>query len=226
MMSKRTRTAFEKDLLELRTMILEMGARVDEALERAMEALDTTDVEKARRVIEGDELVNEQRFDVEEAALALIARQQPAAKDLREIISALSIVLDLERIGDYAAGIANTVVLLSDGDEIIPPPEGLWRIHDLGRSMLKEAMVAYERDDAVAAEKLAARDDVIDELYRALFKELLQVMAQEPEHTERALYLLFAGHNLERVADRVTNIAERVVFTKSGEMEELNVDLE
>lgn len=226
MMSKRTRTAFEKDLLELRTMILEMGARVDDALERAMEALDTTDVEKARRVIEGDELVNEQRFDVEEAALALIARQQPAAKDLREIISALSIVLDLERIGDYAAGIANTVVLLSDGDEIIPPPEGLWRIHDLGRSMLKEAMVAYERDDAVAAEKLAARDDVIDELYRALFKELLQVMAQEPEHTERALYLLFAGHNLERVADRVTNIAERVVFTKSGEMEELNVDLE
>lgn len=225
-MSRRTRTAFEEDLLKLREMILQMGERVDEALERAMKALDMTDVEQARRVIEDDEIVNEQRFAVEEAALALIARQQPAAKDLREIISALSIVLDLERIGDYAAGIANTVVLLSDGDESIPPPEGLWRIHDLARSMLKEAMVAYKQDDAAAAEELAARDDVIDELYRALFKELLQVMAQQPEHTERALYLLFAGHNLERVADRVTNVAERVVFTKSGEMEELNVDLE
>ncbi len=225
-MSRRMRTAFEKDLLQLKEMILQMGSQVDNALQRAMEALDAKDVEKARRVIEGDESINDQRFDVEEAALALIARQQPAAKDLREIISAMNVVLDLERIGDYAAGIAKTVLLLNDGDDSLAPPEGLWRMHDSARAMLSEAMRAYELDDASRAEELAARDDVIDRQYQGLFKELLEIMARAPEHTERALYLLFAGHNLERVADRVTNVAERVVFTKSGEMEELNVDID
>lgn len=220
------RRAFEQDLDELRAMILRMGQRVERAVEEAMQALDENDVTKARRVIEGDEEVNELRFAIEEMALATIARQQPAAKDLRIIVSVMNIVLDLERMGDHAAGIAKTVLRMAGEEHSLQPPESLWRIHDLAREMLNEVLQIYQESDPIRARKLAQRDDQIDDQYRELFRELLEVMAEEPAHAERGLYLLFAGHNLERIADRVTNVAERVVFTQSGEMEELNVDLE
>lgn len=225
-MSEQPRAAFEQELDELRAMILRMGTRVGRAVEQAMQALEGQDVELAQRIIDDDEETNELRFAIEEAALATIARQQPAAKDLRVIVAVMNIVLDLERVGDYAAGIAKTVLRMQDGEHSLPLPDGLRRMHDLAGGMLREGLRAYEASDSASARTLAARDDRIDQQYRDLFRELLQVMAEEPGQTERALYLLFAGHNLERIADRATNVAERVIFTQSGEMEELNVDLE
>lgn len=225
-MNPQMRSAFDEDLLELRELVLRMGARVDRAIERAMTSLQENDAELAQQVVDDDDVINELRFTIEENALLIIARQQPTATDLRVVVAAMNIVLDLERMGDHAAGIAKTVLRHSGEDRFLEPPAGLRRMYDLTRSMLREALLVYEHSDPERAKQLALRDDEIDQQYRQLFRELLGVMAEQPEQTERALYLLFSGHNLERIADRVTNVAERVVFTNSGEMEELNVDLE
>ena len=225
-MNPEIRTEFARELSDLRSLVLRMGEQVDAAVEEAMRALESVDPSRAQQVIDGDEDINEMRFDIEEMALSALARQQPAAKDLRVIVAALNIVLDLERMGDHAAGIAKTVLRVAGEDHILRPPQSLRRIHSLAASMLRDVLDAYRTSDPERARELAKRDDQIDDQYRQLFGELLQTMAEDPAHTERGLYLLFAGHNLERIADRVTNVAERVVFTQSGEMKELNVDLE
>lgn len=225
-MSRPMRTAFDEELRELRDLIVLMGARADRAIERAMTSLQENDAELAQQVVDDDDEINELRFTIEESALSIIARQQPTAKDLRVVVSAMNIVLDLERMGDHAAGIAKTVLRHAGEEHSLEPPAGLRRMYDLTRSMLREALLVYEHSDPERAKQLALRDDEIDQQYRQLFRELLGVMAEQPGQTERALYLLFSGHNLERIADRVTNVAERVVFTNSGEMEELNVDIE
>lgn len=218
------RTAFDKELAAIQDMLLRMGGLVDRALLQAMDSLETLDERKARQVVAEDDQINELRFDIENACLASIARQQPAAGDLRRIVAAMSIVLDLERIGDYAAGIGKTVIRLKEEDAVLDPPPGLLRMYNLARTMLKDVLDQYAESDAERARAIAAKDDVIDEQYKALFRELLDQMVEHPDASERALYLLFTGHNLERIADRVTNIAERVVFMKSGYMEDLNVE--
>lgn len=225
-MKPQMRTEFERDLAELRSLILQMGERIVDAVEEAMRSLEANDLSRAQRVIDGDAEINDLRFQIEEMALAAIARQQPAAKDLRVIVAALNIVLDLERMGDHAAGIAKTVDRMAGEDHSLQPPASLRKIHAMALGMLQDVLQTYRKLDPQRAKELARRDDHIDDQYRQLFRELLQTMAEDPVHTERGLYLLFAGHNLERIADRVTNVAERVVFIKSGEMKELNVDLE
>jgi phosphate transport system protein len=191
---------------------------------RAFEALESLDEVKARQVVADDEEINALRYEVENACLAAIARQQPAAADLRRIVSAMNIVVNLERIGDYAAGIGKTVLRLKEDKAVLDPPPGLLRMYQLARRMLREVLEVYADGDADQARQIAAQDDLIDDQYKALFREILDVMGEKPEISERALYLLFAGHNLERISDRVTNIAERVVFLKSGQLEELNVE--
>jgi phosphate transport system protein len=218
------RSAFDKDLASIQDMLLRMGGLLDRALTRSMESLESMDEAKARQVVADDQAINDLRFDIEDSCLATIARQQPAAGDLRRLVSAMNIVLDLERIGDYAAGISKTVIRLKEEEAIIDPPPGLLHMYEMARSMLKGVLEVYAEGDAKRARKIAAKDDMIDEQYKALFRELLGQMGSQPNASERALYLLFAGHNLERIADRVTNIAERVVFMQSGEMEELNIE--
>ena len=165
--------------------------------------------------------MNRIRFEIEEACLEITATQQPAATDLRQVIAAMNIVVDLERMADHAAGVAKTVLRMG-AQPRAEPPAGLEAIAELTSSMLRQVLQVYAAGDVEAAYQVARMDNRIDQGYQALFRELLEEMARDPTHTTTALYLLFAGHNLERIADRVTNVAERVIFTASGEMRELN----
>jgi phosphate transport system protein len=223
-MVPQSRTELTKDIAAIQDMVLRMGGLLKRAMKRSIEAIQDLDEAKARQIVADDQALNDLRFEVETTAQASIARQQPMAGDLRQIVAAMNIVLDLERMGDHAAGIAKTVLRMSEMEGTLKAPPGLLQIYELAHSMLTDVLEVYAHEDAIGARAIAAKDDLIDERYRALFGELLGSMAENPEESERSLYLLFAGHNLERIADRVTNIAERVIFMQSGEMEELNIE--
>jgi phosphate transport system protein len=222
--SSTARTALHETLDEIRDNLLVIGALVDQALEGSMEALTHKDPDKAQSIIANDDRINDLRFKVEADCLALIARQQPTAGDLRQVMAALNIVLDLERIGDYATGIAKTCQRLAAGGTWPDVPADLWRMSQMSRNMLDLVLEAYARTDPAAARTIAARDQEIDEQYLDLFGRLLSEMSEGGWQATPLLYYLFAGHNLERVADRVTNIAERVIFMTSGELTELNTE--
>lgn len=175
----------------------------------------------AQDVVANDAAINTKRFDIEEESLALIATQQPAASDLRAVVAAMNMVGDLERMGDHAAGIA-TIVLRIEEEEQIEIPPGLSSMFAMTCEMLKQALNAYAQDDAAMAHQVASMDDEIDKIYSKLFRGLMEFISEQPQMTTGALYLLFAGHNFERIADRSTNLAERVIFLGSGMMQELN----
>lgn len=217
----RSRGALDRELGSIRDDLLRMAGMVDEAVESSVRALETKDEILAGRIIAADADVNAMRFKIEQDCLALIATQQPAAGDLRAIVASMNIVSDLERMGDHAAGIARGVsgVLAPLS---LQPPAGFARMAEETREMLAKAMRAYVDRDAEQARSVAEEDDRIDDLYLQVFGELLSLMIEDRDKTPPALKLLFAAHNLERIADRITNIAERVIFTASGEMHELN----
>lgn len=215
------RGTLDRDLAMLQEDLLRMGGLLDRAIERSLDSLVARDADLAWAVVNEDAVINELRFKIEEDCLATIARQQPAASDLRAIVAAMSIVVDMERMADHAAGIAKTVIRMGDEPllkELIDIP----RMGVICRQMMRDALNAYMTSDAALAREVAARDDEIDGLYTQLFRELLSFMIEDPTTTTRALFLLFAAHNLERIGDRVTNIAERVIFMASGDMKELN----
>jgi len=216
-----SRTALDHDLHLIQADLLRMSDLLDTAIRRAMRALTDQDTELAREVIADDQFINALRFQIEETCLTLIATQQPAAGDLRTIVAAQNIVGDLERMADHAASIAKTVLRINT-----EPHPMLWvdlpHMANLCREMLHRALDAYALRDAALAREVAGQDELIDRLYRQFFRELVSVMIKDPHTTTPALYLLFAAHNLERIGDRVINIAERVIFMTSGEMKELN----
>jgi phosphate transport system protein len=216
-----TRAAFDRDLQLVQDDLLRLGSLVDTGLTRAMQALALRDVKVARYIVADDARINELRFEIEEACMVLIATQQPAARDLRAVVAAMNIVSDLERMGDHAAGIAKTVLRMGD-EPLLKPLIDMPRMAEECRSMLRTALDAYVARDPEMAREVAAKDDVIDNLYKQIFRELLSFMVEDPHTTTRALYLLFSAHNLERIGDRVINIAERVIFMTSGHMQELN----
>jgi phosphate transport system protein len=199
-----------------------MSKMVDQAIARALESLQNRDQSLAKQVIEEDEEINTLRFKIEEACLALIATQQPAAHDLRAVIAAMSIVIDMERMADHAAGIAKTVIRMGD-EPLLKPLIDIPLMVQLARNMLSGSLRAFVEQDAESARSIASQDDEMDILYRAIFDELVEIMSHKPDSVERATYLLWCAHNLERIGDRVTNIAERVVFVSTGDMRELNV---
>jgi len=201
--------------------LLRLGTMVDQAIESAMRSLERRDPPLAQAVVTGDAAVNALRFRIEEDALTLIATQQPAAVDLRAVMAAFSIVSDLERMGDHAAGIARTVLRMGD-EPLLKPLIDLPRMAEICRGMLRQSLQAFVDRDAEAARHIARQDDVIDGLYHQVFRELLSFMVEDPRTTTRALYLLFSAHNLERIGDRITNVVERIIFMTSGEMRELN----
>jgi phosphate transport system protein len=201
--------------------MLRMGYLVDVAVERAMQALNTHDVELAQQVINDDAAINDLRFNIEEACLRLIATQQPAAGDLRAVLAAVSIATDIERMADHATGIAKTVIRVGGA----APPRPLADLDPMAgmvRRMFRASLDAYIARDAEAARQIAAEDDEVDHMYKALFDELLQKMARDPAAIAPCTYLLWCGHNLERIGDRVTNIAERIIFMTTGTLKELN----
>jgi phosphate transport system protein len=216
-----TRLVLDRDLRAVQDDVLRMGSLVDTAIERSLKALAVRDLRLARQVVADDANVNDLRFQIEEACVRLIATQQPAARDLRAIVSAMSIVSDLERMGDHAAGISRTVLRMGN-EPLLKPLIDMPRMAEECRSMLRKALDAYVNRDADMAREVAAQDDTIDNMYKQIFRELLSFIVEDPETTTRALYLLFSAHNLERTGDRAINIAERVIFMTSGEMKELN----
>ena len=202
--------------------LLKMGSLVDTAIARSMESLQERDHVLAQEIIDDDEEINALRFKIEEACLTLIATHQPVATDLRNLMAAMSIVVDLERMGDHASGIGKTVIRMGD-EPLLKPLIDIPRMVVLAREMLRESLDAYVTRDAEKASAIALRDDEMDSLYRAIFDELVEIMADRPNGAERATYLLWCAHNLERIGDRVTNIVERVIFMTTGNMKELNV---
>jgi phosphate transport system protein len=166
-------------------------------------------------------LLNRKRFEIEEAALLLLATQQPMASDLRRLAAIVHIVTDLERMGDYAAGIARICVLIGD-EPLIKPLIDIPRMADKATSMLRRALDAFVERDVAAAEAIAHEDDEVDALYQQVYRELLMLMLANPRTIDQATHLLWAAHNLERVGDRVQNICERVVFVVTGRMQEFS----
>jgi phosphate transport system protein len=214
------RTDFHKHLRDIQGDVLAMGSMVEQAITRSITALKERDLDLAEQVITDDIKVNKKRFEIEEKCIQLIATQQPMASDLRTIISALSIVSEVERIGDHAEGIAKIVLMIGD-EPSLKPLVDIPRMMEKTVDMLHRSLDTFVRRDADAARKIVAEDDEVDNLYDQVFRELLTFMAEDPKTITRATRLIWVAHNLERSADRVTNICERVVFTVTGKMEEI-----
>lgn len=215
------RTAFDKSIRRVVDDVLVLGSMVETALGNAVETLKNRDLRRARRIIEQDREINRRRFSIEADALAIMATQQPMAGDLRTLAAVLEIITELERIGDYAKGISKITLLL--GTELpVKPLIDLPIMADKALDMLHRALDAFVRRDIELARAIPQEDDDVDALYNQVNRELITYIIADPAKLERANYLLWAAHNLERAADRVTNICERVVFTVTGEMDELD----
>jgi phosphate transport system protein len=216
-----TRLTYENQLQELRDLVVSMASMVDKAVARSMEAMRVQNVALAREVRKGDKAINQMQRQGENMAITLIATQGPMARDLRMIASTMSILSNLERMGDYASGIAKIVIETSN-EELLKPLVDLPRMSEIAREMLDESITAYIEQDVDLARAIAIRDDAADDLYDQIFRELLTYMMEDARVITRATHLLWAAHNVERIADRVTNICERVVYTVTGEFEELD----
>ena len=217
-----TRTGFDRQLAGLRDDVLILASMVDKAIERSVEALKRRDLNESQMIISDDAKINRKRFNIEERCLLLLATQQPMATDLRLIAAVMHIITDLERMGDHAEGIAKINLLMGD-EPLLKPLVDIPKMADKTRDMLRRTMDAFVARDAEAAKALAAEDDEVDALYDRTYAELVGYMDKDPATITRATYLLWVAHNLERIADRVTNICERVVFLVTGKMEETNV---
>jgi len=215
-----TRTAFHSHLQEVEKDVMTMGDMVAKAIERSIEALQKRDLTLAHQIIGDDARINKQRFSIEDKCIGLIATQQPMASDLRIIVAVLSIVTELERIGDYAEGIAKIVIMIGD-ETPLKPLIDIPRMGEITLEMINKALQSFINRDVELAMKVVSLDNVIDGLYDQVFRELLTFMMVDPKTTNRATRLIWVAHNLERAADRATNICERVVFTVTGKMEEI-----
>ncbi|MBF8265768.1 MAG: Phosphate-specific transport system accessory protein PhoU [Dehalococcoidia bacterium] len=214
------RTTFHKKLREIQDDVLVMGSMVEKAINRSIETLKNRDLALAHQIITDDQKINGKRFEIEEKCIEIIATQQPLASDLRTIVGVLIITSEVERIGDYAEGIAKITVLIGD-EPSLKPLVDIPRMAEKTNDMLRRSLQALINRDAVAARQIISEDDEIDNLYDQVFRELLTFMLEDPKTIARATRLIWAAHNLERSADRVTNICERVVFIVTGKMEEI-----
>ena len=219
------RTHFERKLQELRDEILHMGRLVEEELRLALAAFAALDVEQGKAVAIADREVNKARFAIEEKCFALIVTQQPAARDLRAIITAMNIIVDLERMGDQAKGIAKTIPRLGEISPQAPLAE-LQQMGDLVSKMLSQVLIAYAHTNTDLARIIARQDDEVDALYAQVFSRIMAQMAvtSSSEKVESAYELLRVARELERFGDLVTNVGERIIYQETGTLEEINVD--
>ncbi|HEY5504114.1 MAG TPA: phosphate signaling complex protein PhoU [Sedimentisphaerales bacterium] len=216
------RESFEEHIKGLNKEVVAMGEMVATATSRSVEALGNRDIEKAKQIVNDDLLINKKRWQIEEKCINLIALQQPVATDLREIIAVLNIITELERMGDYAEGNAKIAIMLG-GEPLIRPLIFLPKMAEKANSMLKRSMQALVNRDAKTANAICNEDDEVDKLYDEAYHDLLMCMIKDPTLVSKATPLIWAAHNLERIADRVTNICERIVFLATGSMPQANV---
>jgi len=216
------REDLDQQLNILQQEVSVLAAVVGKAILRSVDALKRRDLEDSRQIVAEDEYIDQKRFEIEERCMDLIATQQPMARDLRTIIALLHIVVELERMGDYAEGIAKISLLMGD-EPTLKPLIDIPRMADKATNMLRDSIDAFMNRDMVKAQHVCKSDDDVDELYDQVYRELLLFMIQDPKTIERATRLLWVAHDVERIADRATNIAERVIFLVTGKMVEINV---
>jgi phosphate transport system protein len=217
----KSRSGYHRELERLQDEVLVLGSMVEKATLRSIDALRSRNMAAARALEAEDTLINRKRFEIEESVLLLMATQQPMASDLRQLAAIMHIVTDLERMGDYAAGIARICVDIGD-EPLIKPLIDIPRMAERATSMLRRSLDAFVERDVIAAQEIASEDDEVDALYQQVYRELLTIMLANPRTIDQATRLLWVAHNLERVADRVQNICERVVFVVSGHMQEFS----
>jgi phosphate transport system protein len=217
-----TRATFDRQLLEIQQDMLVMADMVEVAIERSIDSLKNRDVALARQIIADDAKINSKRYEIEEKCIELLAMQQPLAHDLRTVIAVLHIIVDLERMGDHAEGNAKVSIMLAD-EPPLKPYIDIPRMAEIAIRMMNDSLEAFKRQDVDLARRTCDLDDDVDALYDQVYKEVLVYMLNDPKTIERATHITWIAHNLERIADRVTNICERVVYMAEGKIEELNV---
>ncbi len=211
------RSLLDHDQNGIRDDVLRLGSLVNDQLRFSVKALRERNLDLAHQVISSDERINQLRYKIEEACLMTIATQQPAASDLRRIITAMHMSVEMERIGDHAVGIAG-IVLRMGSEAPIKPLVEIPHMQTIASDMMELALDAFVKMDVELARSIVLRDDEVDALYNQALRDLLIQMAQDRKSITRAMYLLWVAHNLERSADRVTNLCERVIFAVTGEL--------
>jgi phosphate transport system protein len=214
------RKTFEMEIQQLKDELLLMGSMVEQQVLEAVEALKKRDLETSRRIFQADGKINSKRFGIEEQVMILIATQQPMAHDLRLLASILEVSAELERMGDYAKGIATINIRIGE-EALLKPLIDIPIMAKKASDMLHRALTAFVDEDVETAKVIPAEDDAVDALYTQVYRELMSFIVADPKTIDRANFLLWSAHNLERFADRVTNICERTVFIVTGEIKEL-----
>ena len=214
------RKTFENEIQQVKDDVLVLGSMVEQAILGSVEALKKRDIKASEKIFAQDREINAKRFAIENKLMVLIATQQPMARDLRILASTLEIISELERMGDYAKGIANINIRMGDAP-LIKPLIDVPRMANKGVDMLHRALTAFINEDVETAKVIPVEDDEVDALYNQVYRELMTFVIADPKMIERANWLLWVAHNLERFADRVTNICERTVFIVTGEMKEI-----
>jgi phosphate transport system protein len=214
------RKTFETEIQQVKDNVLILGSMVENALLDAVESLKKRDIKAAEKVFLEDREINKKRFEIENHLMVLIATQQPMAHDLRLLASTMEIISELERMGDYAKGIANINIRMGDAP-LLKPLIDVPRMAQKGADMLHRSLTAFVNEDVETAKSLPVEDDEVDALYNQIYRELMTFVIADPKTIERANWLLWVAHNLERFADRVTNICERTIFIATGELTEI-----
>jgi phosphate transport system protein len=215
------RQTLDREIHHLQDEVLLLGSMVEQAMLHAVDALKRRDLVDARRVYRDDELINEKRYAIENKVIILFATQQPIAHDLRLLAAILEVITELERMGDYAKGIAKITLFIGDDETPIPARE-IRRMSDLAVGMLHRALSAFINEDVNMAYRIPQEDDLVDELYNQIYRKTVAAMIANPEIIDHANYIMWVVHNIERMADRVTNICERTIFITTGEL--LDID--
>jgi phosphate transport system protein len=219
------RKLFSQKVQNIKEEVLLLGSMVEDAVIKSVQSLKNRDITLAKQIYQRDIELNDKRYSIENAILIVIATQQPMARDLRQLASMLDVISELERMGDYAKGIAKVTIKLQNIDLDIPIKE-IIQMAELAVNMLHEALTAFINEDAATAAQIPYQDDAVDQLYEKIYHLAVDLMMKEPQNVDYSNLIMWVGHNLERLADRVTNICERTVFISTGELMELETDEE
>ncbi len=220
------RTTFDRELQTVQDEMLALGSIIEEALTAAVESLKARDFERSRAIILQDHEINQKRFEIEQKVIGLITNHQLMASDSRMLAAILELTSELERIGDYAKGIAKVNLQIGRAELIMPALSDITPMAEKARAMLHRGMQAFVKGDVEAARAIPKEDEEIDAHYEQIYRTLITHIIEDPLSIEQANYLLWVAHNLERAGDRVINLCERVIFTVTGELEELDADEE
>ena len=211
------RADFDRNLKLLQEELLLLGGLVEKAIVDSIEALKTRDIELSHKIVSQDDIIDQKTNQIEEKAIDLIATQQPIAIDLRTLMSVIHISVELERMGDYAEGIGKIGIMMGN-DPPVKPLIDIPKMATKSSDMLKRSLDALVKRDPALAKQVCEDDDEVDNLYDHIYKDLIALMIDDPTTIQRATYLMWVAHDLERIADRATNIAERVIFLVTGQL--------